>query len=70
VERATSQGVELNPRTLAYYVSIGLVAPPVRAPFSGADGRVHIIPSMRWDGCAAFSRSRSKDFRSRRFSRC
>ena len=40
MERATSQGVELNPRTLAYYVSIGLVAPPVRAPFSGADGRV------------------------------
>ncbi|MBM3465566.1 MAG: MerR family transcriptional regulator [Armatimonadetes bacterium] len=45
VDRATSQGIELNPRTLAYYVSVGLVPAPVRAPFPGADGRVRYYSS-------------------------
>ncbi len=44
IERARSQGIDLNDRTLKYYVSLKLLPEPERAPFNGADGRLRYFP--------------------------
>lgn len=45
VRRAVEVGLEVSDRTVRFYVSKGLLAPPVRAPFPGADGRVSWFPA-------------------------